>query len=74
MNSIVRSNVAAKVDIVVHVSKGLVTNVHRSVTEVSDELSLGHLVLDVGTGEVHTQQDERVADHMEAVWGGQCSQ
>ncbi len=58
MSSIVRGNMATQVDIVIHVSKGLVTDVHCSVTEVSDEFSLGHLVLDVGTGEVHTQQDE----------------
>ena len=58
---------ATKVNVVIHVAESLVSNTSGCVTEVPDEFPLGHFVLDVGTGEVHAQQDEGVADHIQTI-------
>ena len=39
------------------------------VARVADELSLGHLVLDVRRGEVHREKDQREAHHVHRVCG-----
>ena len=73
MRPVACGDMAAKVNVVVHVAQSLITNTGSRVTEVPDKLPLGHFVLDVGTGEVHAQQDERVADHIQTIcrkrWG-----
>lgn len=58
------------VDVVVHVAEEVIAQTWGGSAEVADELSFGHLVLDVGAGEIHTQQDEGVANNVYGVWGG----
>ena len=60
------------IDVVVHVSQQLVAHSGGGLPQVSNEFSLGHLVLHVRTGEVDTEQDQRVADHKDRVCAGQC--
>ena len=68
-----------EVDVVVHVTEILIAEARCSAAEVTYELPLGHLVLDVWTGEVHAQEDQGVADEVDGIykgdggggWGGQ---
>ncbi len=61
-SSVVCSNVATEINVIVHVTQSLVADASHHLSQVSDELALGHLVLDVGTGEIHTQNDQGVTD------------
>ena len=67
--SVLCCHVPRDVDVVVHVAKQVITQPWSGSAQVSDELSFGHLVLDVGAGQVHTQQDEGVANNINGVWG-----
>jgi len=60
--------VSAEIYVIVHVTQGLVTNANHCTSQVPNELSLRHLVLNMRTHEVNTQENQRVAQHMKTVW------
>ncbi len=66
-------DVAPEENVVVHLPEEVVSAVascHRRerVPGVADELSLGHLVFDVRGSQVHRQQDQREAHHIDGIY------
>lgn len=59
---------STEVYVIVHVSKQVIADVWGGLTEVANELAFGHLVLDVRACQVHTQENERVADYKYSVY------
>ena len=48
-------HVTRYVDVIIHVSKEVIAQTWCGATKITDKFSLGHLVLNMGTGKVHTQ-------------------
>ena len=59
-------NVTSQKDIVVETAIEIIISWNCS-SGVLDELPLGHLVLDVGRGQVHRQEDQGEAEHVDRV-------
>ena len=58
-SSVICCYVSAKVYVVVHVSQEVsAEGVGRGTTKVPNELSLGHLILDVRTSQVNIEQNQ----------------
>ena len=55
---LLRSYVSDKVDVVVQMPRQLVPRLRRGLPNVTDELALGHLVLDVRTRQVHRKNEQ----------------
>lgn len=62
---------ADEIDVVVEVSHKVVADALGSAPRVADELALGHLVLHVRAGQVDGQQDQRVAQDVDGVYGAE---
>ena len=60
-------DVTSQVDVVIEMPGEVVVDALCCAPRVADELSLRHLVLDVRTRQIHREEDEREAHHVNRV-------
>lgn len=61
-------HMADQVYVVIEVADKVIRDVMCCSASVPDKLPLGHLVFDVGTGQVDGQEDQTVAEHVHSIW------